>query len=268
MSKRVITALTLLLIGFPALVLGGIPYFIFFAFLLVAAAWEYVDMFEATGSQPARWLVAGGVAALSAATFFDKTYLLPVFTFIILAMMAFHLLAYERGAAHASLDFSASLGALLYIGWLGSYLFDLRQLPDGGWWVMFVLPCVWMADTGAFMIGAAYGKHRMTPRLSPKKTWEGYISGVLSAALGGGFFAYCYTTWGPLNLPVFTGVLFGLVVGLLTPLGDLGESMFKREAGMKDSGAIFPGHGGAFDRIDSWLWAAVLGYYFITWFIG
>jgi phosphatidate cytidylyltransferase len=132
---------------------------------------------------------------------------------------------------------------------------------------MFVLPCVWLADTGAFLLGAAYGKHRMAPRLSPKKTWEGYAAGALTAMLTGGFFAYAYTAWGPLHIPVWAGAVFGLVVGLLTPLGDLGESMIKRQAAMKDSGNIFPGHGGAFDRIDSWLWAAMLGFYFITWFI-
>ncbi len=264
MSKRVTTVLILLLVGLPALVMGGFLYFLFIGFLLVVAAWEYVDMAEAIGSKPARWLVVGGVAAFCAAVFFYNSLSAPVFAFIILAMMAYHLVAFERGAEHASLDFSASVGALVYIGWIGSYLLSLRQLPNGSWWFMFVLPCVWLTDTGAFMIGAAYGKHRMTPRLSPKKTWEGYAAGVFSATLGGGFFAFAYSTWGPLHLSVWVGALFGLMVGLLTPLGDLGESMLKRQASMKDSGIIFPGHGGAFDRIDSWLWGGVLGYYFIT----
>ena len=267
MSKRVITALSLLLVGFPALIWGGIPYFLFFGFLLVVSAWEYVNIFRATGLRPARWLVVVGVLALALARFFLPAAAVPVFTLMSLGMLAFHLVDYERGAEQAGLDFSISLGALAYIGWVGAYLLDIRLLPNGGWWVMFVLPCVWFADTGAYMLGAAYGKHRMAPRLSPKKSWEGFAGGVVSAMLGGAFFAYCYSTWGPLHLPIWQGVLFGLLVGLLTPLGDLGESMLKRQAGLKDSGNIFPGHGGAFDRIDSWLWGAVLGYYFITWFV-
>jgi phosphatidate cytidylyltransferase len=182
-------------------------------------------------------------------------------------LMTFHLIDYERGADHAGLDLGVSLGAMVYIGWVGAYFFDLRQLENGGWWVMFVLPCVWLADIGAFMLGSAYGKHRLAPRLSPKKTWEGYAAGVFTATLVGGFLAFAYTTWGPLHLSIWTGAGFGLVVGLLTPLGDLGESMIKRQAGVKDSGNIFPGHGGAFDRIDSWIWAAVLGYFFVTWFV-
>ena len=267
MSKRTITALLLLLIGFPALAWGGIPYFLFVGFLLTVSAWEYVNLFQATGARPARWLVVGGVLALELARFFQPALAAPVLDFTVLALMTFHLLDYERGAEHAGLDFSVSLGGLVYIGWVGSYLLDLRQLEHGGWWVMFVLPCVWFVDTGAYMLGAAYGKHRMSPRLSPKKSWEGLAGGVFSAMLGGGFLAYAYSTWGPLHLSVWMGALFGLFVGLLTPLGDLGESMLKRQAGLKDSGNIFPGHGGAFDRIDSWIWGAVLGFYFVTWFV-
>lgn len=191
----------------------------------------------------------------------------PVLTASLLVLLAWHLVEYERGAEKTGLDFGASVAALVYLGWVGSYLFDLRQLENGAWWAMFVLPCVWLTDVGAYMIGAAYGKHYMTPRLSPRKTWEGLAAGAFTAMLTGAFFAYVYTRWGPLNLSIWSGAAFGLVVGLLTPLGDLGESMLKRQAGMKDSGNFLPGHGGAFDRIDSWLWGATLGYYFIIWFI-
>jgi phosphatidate cytidylyltransferase len=272
MSKRTATALILLAVGFPTLFFGGIPYFLFIGFLLTVAAWEYVGMFQAAGSlclvsRPARWLVIVAVVAVAAARFFTLTASIPVLTLSVMAMLAFHLVDYERGTDQAGLNFSVSVSALVYLGWVGSYLFDLRQLENGAWWAMFVLPCVWFADTGAYLLGAAYGKQRMSPRLSPKKTWEGFAAGVFSAMLMGGFLAFAYSTWGPLHLSIWVGVLFGLVVGLLTPLGDLGESMLKRQAGLKDSGTIFPGHGGAFDRIDSWIWGAVLGYYFITWFI-
>ena len=270
MSRRTATAVVMLVVGFPVLIYGGIPYFLFIGFLLTTAAWEYAEMFRAAGSRPARWLVMIGVVAIVVERFFHlapATQIAPVLTISVLALLAFHLVDYERGAEHSGLDFNVSLGALVYLGWLGSYLFDLRQLENGGWWVMFVLPCVWLADTGAYMVGAAYGRHRLAPRLSPKKSWEGYGAGVISALLTGGFLAYAYSTWGPLQISIWAGAVCGLVVGLLAPLGDLGESMLKRQAGWKDSGNIFPGHGGAFDRIDSWLWAAVLGYYFIVWFI-
>ena len=267
MSKRTVTALVLLLVGFPTLIFGGIPYLLFMGFFIAASSWEYAELFRAAGSRPARWLVLAGVIAIIVSRYFFPAASLPILTFSVMILMAHHLLDYERGAEHAGLDFSVSLGALMYVGWVGAYLLEIRQLVNGGWWIMFVLPCVWLADTGAYTLGAAYGKHRMSPRLSPKKSWEGFAAGVFSAMLMGGFLAFAYSTWGPLHLSIWVGAAFGLVVGLLTPLGDLGESMIKRQAGLKDSGNFLPGHGGAFDRLDSWIWVAVLGYYFIIWFI-
>jgi phosphatidate cytidylyltransferase len=130
---------------------------------------------------------------------------------------------------------------------------------------------VWGGDTGAFSIGAAYGKHKMTPRLSPKKSWEGYFAGVFTSVLVGAFFAYAFSSLGhrPLGglITPLQGALLGLIVGALTPLGDLGESMLKRQSGLKDSSNVFPGHGGFLDRIDSWIWGAALGYFFIRFFI-
>jgi phosphatidate cytidylyltransferase len=267
MSRRFATAVILVVVGVPVLIIGGIPYFLMIGFLLTAAAWEYANIFRAAGSHPARWLILASVLGLAAGRFFHLASVIPVLTISVLAMMAFHLFDYERGADHAGLDFSVSLGALVYLGWVGSYLLDLRQLENGNWWVMFVLPCVWLSDVGAYLLGSAYGKHQMSPRLSPKKTWEGFAAGAFTSMLTGGFFAFAYSTWGPLNLSIWAGAAFGLAVGVLTPLGDLGESMLKRQAGIKDSGNLFPGHGGAFDRIDSWIWAGVLGYFFVTWFV-
>jgi phosphatidate cytidylyltransferase len=267
MLKRTISALALLAIGFPALVIGGIPYYLLFGFFLVAAGWEYVNITAASGARASRWLVVIGIVAISATRYFFPDYATPALAFSILALMIFHLVDYERGREQGGTDFAISVGGLVYIGWVGSYLLDIRTLENGAWWVMFILPTVWCADTGAYMLGVAYGKHHMTPRLSPKKSWEGFIAGVFTSVLGGGFFAYAYSTWGPLSLPIWQGALFGLLAGLLTPFGDLGVSMLKRQAGMKDSGNILPGHGGALDRIDSWVWGAVLGYYLIKLFV-
>ena len=157
---------------------------------------------------------------------------------------------------------------MLYFGWIGGYLISIRELPEGMWWVLLALPSVWLADSGAYFIGRAIGKHRLSPRLSPKKTWEGYFGGVLVGVLGTAGLAYLWGFWtGPESaITPLSGAILGLVLGVITTLGDLGESMFKRQAGVKDSGNLLPGHGGAFDRIDSWLWAGVLGYYVIVWF--
>lgn len=269
MGRRVLTTLVLFVLGMPALLLGGIPYFLFISVFLLGAAWEYTQMFQAVGQQPSLPLTVGGVLAISLARVFFPDALPVVLSALVLAAMAYHLVMYETGRDLAAQDFASTLAGVAYLGWVGSYLFELRNLPHGGWWLFLALGCVWWADTGAYTIGAAYGKHKMSPRLSPKKSWEGFAAGVFTAVIGGAFLAFCFVQWGPLDglISPWQGALMGLLMGALTPLGDLGESMLKRQARMKDSSHVFPGHGGFFDRIDSWLWGAVIGYYFITWFL-
>ena len=260
MAKRTLTALALFLIGFPLLMVGGLPYFLFIGFLLVAASWEYMNMMRAVEVQTPRVFLLALVLVLIVVRAFFEAAAATTLTLAVMALMAWHLWQYEQGRERAATDFGVSVSILVYIGWVGSYLVLLRGLPNGGWWLILSLFCVWMADTGGYMIGSAYGKHKMSPRLSPHKSWEGYIAGLFSAVLIGAYLAFCFTMWGPLNLQIWQGALLGLLVGTLSPLGDLGKSMIKRMAGFKDSGNLIPGHGGAFDRIDSWIWASVIGY--------
>ncbi len=270
MVKRTVTAFALLALGMPAILLGGIPYLLFIGFFVVMSAYEYTQLFRAIGHQPSIWGTVGGTALILAARSQFPEWAGAVFAFTILAAMTRHLLAYERGREQAAIDFVITAGGLAYLGWVGGYLIDIRALPNGGWWMFLVLPTVWMADTGAYVIGARYGKHKMTPRLSPKKSWEGYWAGVFTGTLFGGFFAWAYnvnTFVGPLTISIWQGALLGFVLSVLTTLGDLGESLFKRPAHVKDSGNVVPGHGGAFDRIDTSLWGAVIGYYWIVWFL-
>jgi len=269
MRRRLVTAFGLALIGMPAILLGGVFYFLLMATFLIGAAWEYVHLFRAVKADPNMYIAVGGVALILYVRMFLPVHAMPVFAVLNLAALAYHLIAYERGRDQAALDFGVTVGALVYIGWIGAYLFDLRNLPEGGWWFMLVLPSVWLADSGAYSIGRAYGSHKMVPRLSPKKSWEGYAASVFTGMIGGAFLAYAYSTYGNLagDITISQGALLGLILGTLTPLGDLGESMFKRQSGIKDSSDIIPGHGGFFDRIDSWLWGAVIGYYFLVWFI-
>ncbi len=267
MAKRTITALLLLVPVILAVLFGGILYFLIICFFLVVSSIEYMHMFEDAKYQPSPIVTVGGTLAIVAARAFRPEWAPAVLTGLILLAMTVHLLAYERGRDQAALDFVITLGGFIYLGWIGSYLFDLRALPDGGWWVMFALPIVWLADSGAYAIGAKYGRHRMTPRLSPKKSWEGYWAGVAAGTLYGAFFAYAYSTYGPLHVTLLQGLEFGFVLSTITTIGDLGESLLKRFAAEKDSGNLFPGHGGAFDRIDSLIWAAVIGFYWIRFFL-
>lgn len=269
-AKRLIVAIILVPTGVFVIYSGGLIFTAFIGVLLALAAWEFGSLFHIAGLRPAHVIVIGGSLALfigRAINGFESTPV--IFTVLFLTGMVYHLIQYERGYPQAGTDFTVSLSGAIYIGWLGAYFISIRQLPDGLWWMLLVLPAVWFADTGAYSIGRLLGRHPFSRRLSPKKTWEGYFGGILFGILGGALLGWL---WGlvlepgsPIN--PWSGAFLGLVLAVLTPLGDLGESMFKRQAGVKDSSNLIPGHGGALDRIDSWLWAAAIGYYAIVFFL-
>jgi len=271
MLSRTLTALGIAVVGLPAVIYGGVFYYLLMGTFLVGGAWEYVRLYRAVRCEPNEIVTIGGVLVIATARFFFAETAIPLFVLLILLAMTVHLLAFERGRDQAALDFGITVAGIVYIGWLGSYLLDLRNLPQGGWWLMLILPMVWASDTGAYSIGAAYGKHKMSPRLSPKKSWEGYFAGIFTAVIVGAFFSYAFSSLGPQplagSITTLHGALMGFVIGSLTPLGDLGESMFKRQGGLKDSSNVFPGHGGFLDRIDSWIWGAALGYFMVQYFI-
>ncbi|MGK3115732.1 phosphatidate cytidylyltransferase [Candidatus Pantoea formicae] len=134
---------------------------------------------------------------------------------------------------------------------LRQYHYDTDHFA-GAWWLLFVMFIVWGADSGAYMFGRLFGKHKLAPKVSPGKTWEGFFGGLLSSAI----IAWLFAMLAPLTVSPGTLVICAVIATLASVLGDLTESMFKREAGIKDSGNLIPGHGGILDRIDS-LTAAV-----------
>ncbi len=158
-----------------------------------------------------------------------------------------------------------TIAGILYVGWLLSYLVALRGLDDGRNWVFFALFITFASDTAAFFTGRALGKHRLAPHISPGKTWEGTIGGILGAIIVSLFFILPT----PLTLPLHWGqaILLGLLVSVFGQLGDLVESLFKRNMGVKDSGSLIPGHGGFLDRIDSIVFAGIVVYYYVIWAI-
>jgi phosphatidate cytidylyltransferase len=263
--KRLAVAIVLLPVGLMAIHYGGLYYLALVLLLLCLAAWEYVNLFRQVGNRPAMGLVVGGTALLVLErAFFRFTYAPMLISLLILWGMTCHLIAYERGQDQAGTDFALTVAGILYLGWVGGYLISLRDLPLGEWWVLTALPAVMLADSGAYFIGRRFGRHPLSPRLSPKKTWEGYLGGIVVGTLGGALLALLWRTGaGPMLTPG-RGALLGLVLSVIAPLGDLGESMLKRQVGVKDSSNLIPGHGGALDRIDSWLWAGVLAYYLVT----
>jgi len=268
LAKRALVVAIILPVGLVVIVLGGFWYFITITIMLGLAAPEFARLFRAGGFKPAGFFILMGTLLLATVRYFFGLEASDwAVSLVILGAMTYHLIQFERGYSQAGTDFSITLAGTLYLGWIGSYLISLRNLPGGMWWVLQVLPSVWLADTGAYLFGKAFGKHKMSPHLSPGKTWEGYVAGIITSVAGTPLLVWLYLSWGAVapGLTPLNGALMGGLLGVLTPLGDLGESMIKRQVGAKDSGTLLPGHGGIFDRIDSWLWAGVIGYYLIVW---
>ena len=153
----------------------------------------------------------------------------------------------------------AIAGTLLGVYWVGfafAHAELLRQLPHGNGVFLDVLVGTFVGDTGAYAGGKLFGRHRLAPNVSPNKTVEGLFCGMLLAVIAV-FLAGLYQTW----LSQGNALLLGVAVAALAPLGDLFESLIKRDAGVKDSGSVFGPHGGALDRLDGALFAVVVGYY-------
>ena len=161
----------------------------------------------------------------------------------------------------AFIGWAWTMAGILYVGWLLSYFVALRGLDDGRNWVFLALFATFASDTAAFFAGRALGRHHLAPRISPGKTWEGTIAGCLSAII----VSLLFTMFLPLSYG--QAILLGFLVSLFGQLGDLAESLLKRNMGVKDSGRLLPGHGGALDRIDSVVFAGVVVYYYVIWAI-
>lgn len=269
--QRILFTAVVLPLGIFLIFWGAWPYAIFISLILSRAIWEYADLFHLPPSKLTRWLMVASVLAILFTRFLHSTGADHIVMAVICALMVgYQLVRYERGDDKAGSGFAIILSGIVYLGLMGSYMLLLRETPVyGEWWLMLTVFAVVLTDSMAYFFGIRFGRHRMTPRLSPKKSWEGFAAGAIFAAVGTPAFAQLFHVFGMPRDPQFSLLnifLLGLAVGLLSPLGDLGISMIKREMHLKDTSDILPGHGGVLDRADSWMWAFPIGYYLALFF--
>jgi phosphatidate cytidylyltransferase len=241
--------------------LGGWFYFLPIAGVMLLSVVEYNGIMRRMGWNSALWLLLPGVAAqLIAGQWPEYELFAPLAAVTIFLMLCRVLWQYEKGQTETAVaDWLVMTFGLIYLGWIGSHFFRLRNLPEMAWqWTMFAMLITWLVDSAGYVFGKTWGRRKLSPRLSPNKTVEGYVGGLLIGLSFSVILSYVLT------LPLWAAVGLGLLLSVLGTVGDLSISLIKREAGVKDSGHFLPGHGGALDRIDSLVWAVVIAYYWVT----
>jgi phosphatidate cytidylyltransferase len=228
---------------------GGWFYGVVITAATVLAGLEVRGMLRAAGHAPLTAALVGLAAFLPLdGWFFTGSVSFPIT--IAVLMVSLVVLLGRRTSEHALLDWALSLALALYVGGLMQFYAPLRQRPDGAFWVMALLGLSWVCDSAAFFFGRAYGRTPLAPHISPKKSREGAVAGLLASAIVGGLVGLVSGH----SAIIVTG--YGAAIGLATIVGDLAESLLKRQTGVKDSGILIPGHGGILDRMDSLLFCA------------
>jgi phosphatidate cytidylyltransferase len=198
-------------------------------------------------------------------SYVDVESLMPMIVTLGMAVSLILLLGRKQKQG-AFTDWSWTFAEILYVGWLLGYLVALRGLDNGRSWVFLAIFVTFGSDSAAYFIGRSFGKHKLAPTISPKKSWEGAVGGLAGAAA----VSLLFLVIKPVQLTNYLNwwqiIVVGLLVSIFGQIGDLVESLFKRNTGAKDSGNIFPGHGGMLDRMDSIVFAVILVYYIVVLF--
>lgn len=268
LHKRILSALCLLPIVSYFIYYGGWP----FALMIgVAAALGLNEFFGLLSNQVGFWrplkLLAGGAMVLLILNELrpGDSLLSGAIALLVVGGLLGGLLSSKTSPYLES--WALTIAGVFYIAWPMSLVLAIRQFPVGWFWIVVALVGIWGCDTGAYAVGRGLGgkfsgNRQFSARWSPKKTWEGFFGGVFTCLL----LTTLFSSW-LLELPIWQGIVYGLLLGPAAVLGDLVESMLKRRVGVKDSGTLIPGHGGMLDRMDSILFGTVITYFFAHWIV-
>ncbi|MHB1295554.1 MAG: phosphatidate cytidylyltransferase [Anaerolineae bacterium] len=255
---RIISAAILIPVVGIAIYLGGPTIFAVGLLAALLAAWEYLDLVQRQGVAASRVLTLGTIVLLFVDAQWPQLGLLPLI-FAAAPLVVLSREVFTRNTPGALSRWTYALAGSVYIGYSLSYLLKLRAVEGGALWLAVALLGTWICDTGAYLVGCHMGKHRFFPEISPRKTVEGALGGLAFGVVSVVLLSYWLV-----GLPVFWGVCLGILLVFAATIGDLAESVIKRQVGVKDSGHLIPGHGGMLDRVDSLLFVIPMVYYFAT----
>jgi len=272
LTQRLLSAALGVPFIFLVVYLGGIPFLLFIIAIMVLGIVEYYRIIEVSEHKPGRILIITGCIAIGIGAYICSFFLMSLFTLVVLIFMVYQIR--EKDFTDSVKKTGMIIFPLFYFGWLLSHGIILRNIGNisrineyskntleltnpGFFFLVLVFACTFMNDTGAYFVGKQLGKHKLSPNISPGKTIEGTVGGLLVSVITAFVFNIIFSS--PLS---FIWVLiFGLAIGIAAIFGDLAESSIKRGGGVKDSGGLVPGHGGIMDRFDSFFFVFPVAYY-------
>ncbi len=258
---------------------GGWAAFAATLLVVVLGTLELRNMLLHAGYRPLTWISFGlcVLFLLSAMFPLQRLLILEIGLSAFLPVSFIWMFVRRQKLDGALVDWALTLVIAIYLGWPMSYFLSIRgykpgvlhftgpvwvSLPPGAWWLLITLLGVWGFDASAFFAGRYFGRHKLAPTISPAKTWEGVLGGMILSIT-----ASLVLTVIPLGVPWYLAIVLGILIGAAGTMGDLAESLIKRQTHVKDSGQIMPGHGGMLDRIDSLLFAVIVVYFFSLFFM-
>lgn len=262
LKTRVISAIIMLLLLFAAVIIDIRIFLLSIYLIVLAGLYEY---FTAVGSRDLKLMkymgIICGLLMVYLITNINMNHLIiPYISIVLLTLLSLPVFINK----YSFIDAGNTMIGILYIPIFFGYIYLIRAIPDTGiYLIWFVFIISWFSDTFAYFAGRAFGKRKLCPLVSPKKTFEGSLGGIIGSVAGSVIYGIILNKISIINVPLIHLFALGVVGSIISQIGDLAASAIKRNVGIKDYGRIMPGHGGILDRFDSILFVAPLIYYYI-----
>lgn len=257
LPQRVIGGVFVFAVIMGGIVYGGLPWALIATAMGLGSLWEFYSLLDAKQHVP-RWfgMGAGAIVLFSATMNLNASAYLSVIVFMAFLVLFSEVIKRQiAGHSAALLNMGGTLAGIVYIALPWAFMILLRSQSFGSLFLISIFLCTWSCDVAAYFTGRRFGRTLLCSRVSPKKTWEGFWGGVVASVLCGGLLSLIF------DFPAYSLLLLGFLCGVAGQFGDLGESVLKREANVKDTSSLIPGHGGLLDRFDSILINATLAFF-------